>query len=129
MALLLLQGCAAAALTAGGIAGGAGVNHTLNGIAYKTFSKPAKDVRVAVLKTLSRMQIKVSSDMKMDEGWKIEATASKRTIEIKLEELSPQTTQMRVVTDKENFFKDSATSTEIILQTSRRLESTSAAKR
>ncbi len=124
-AALLLTGCAPVALTAGSIAGSAGVNHTMNGIAYKTFTTPMSNLRTATLKTLNRMEIKVSKEGKTDEGWQIAATAADRTIEIELEQLTPATTRMRVVTNKgELFFKDGATSTEIILQTAQLVENT-----
>ena len=131
LAALNLAGCAGAALTAGGIAGSTGVNHTLSGIVYKTFTTPMKDLRTATLKTLNRMQIKVTADKKAEFGWRIDGTAFKRTIEIELERLTPAATRMRVTTNVGSIFKDSATSTEIILQTvqhlgntNRRLEST-----
>ena len=48
-------------------------------------------------------------------------------IDIELEELTPATTRMRVVTNKGDFFfKDGATSTEIILQTAQVVESANA---
>ena len=42
---LVLQGCAVAALTAAGVAGGAGIKHTINGISYKTFNHSVAKVR------------------------------------------------------------------------------------
>jgi hypothetical protein len=127
---LFLAGCAPVAMTAGGIAGSAGVNHALNGIAYKTFTAPVRQVRTATIRSLNRMEMKVTSDVKQENGWRIEAVAAERTIEIDLEALTPSATRMRVVTNKGGFFfKDSATSTEIILQTAQRLESASAAQR
>ncbi len=122
LAILNLGGCAGAALTAGGIAGSAGVNHTLSGIVYKTFTAPMEDLRIATLKTLNRMQIKVTSDKKAKYGWRIDGTAFERKIGIELERLTPAATRMRVTTDKGSIFKDSATSTEIILQTAQNLE-------
>lgn len=129
--ILALGACAPVAMTAGGIAGGAGVNHALNGIAYKTFTAPMRQVRVATIKSLNRMEMKVTQDGKSEDGWRIEAVAAERTIEIDLEALTPAATRMRVVTNNgELFFKDSATSTEIILQTAQRLEGvTTAAQR
>ena len=124
LAALNLAGCAGVALTAGGIAGSAGVNHTLSGIVYKTFTAPMKDLRVATLKTLNKMQIKVTADKKEKYGWRIDGTAYERTIEIELERLTPSVTRMRVTVDKGSIFKDSATSTEIILQTVQRLVTT-----
>jgi hypothetical protein len=121
---MALFGCAPIALTAGSIAGSAGVNHTMSGIAYKTFTTPMKNLRVATLKTLNRMEMKVVQDGKSEEGWQIAATAADRKIGIELEELTPATTRMRVVTNKGDFFfMDGATSTEIILQTAQIVES------
>ena len=124
LAALNLAGCAGVALTAGGIAGSAGVNHTLSGIVYKTFTAPMKDLRTATLKTLNMMQITVTADKKAEYGWRIDGTAYERTIEIELERLTPAVTRMRVTVDKGSIFKDSATSTEIILQTAQRLVNT-----
>ncbi len=122
-AVVSLPGCAAVALTAGGVAGSAGVNHTLGGIVYKTFNAPVKDVRQAAIRSLGDMEIKVNQDEVADFGWQIFAEAYKRTIDIRLERLTPSTTRMRVVTSENAFIKDAATSTEIILQTSRWVES------
>jgi hypothetical protein len=109
LAALNLSGCAAAALTAGGIAGSAGVNHTLSGIVYKTFTASVKDLRLATLKTLNKMQVKVTADKKEKFGWRVDGTAFERTIEIELERLTAGATRMRVTTNKGSLFKDSAT--------------------
>src|ERR1700742_4461778 len=101
--ILFLGGCAPVAMTAG-VAGGMGVNHALNGIAYKTFTAPVRQVRVATIKSLSRMEMKVTSDGKSEKGWRIEAAAADRTIEIDLEALTPSATQMRVVTNNGQLF-------------------------
>ena len=117
-ALAALQGCAGVALTAGGIAGGTGVDHTLSGISYKTFASPLANVRLATLKTLDKLDMTVKDDHRTDEGWQIEASARDRDIDITLESLTDRTTRMRCVVNKgEIFFKDASTSTEIILQT------------
>ena len=106
------------ALTAGGLAAGSGINHTLNGISYKTFNNPLDELRGATLATLAQMDMEVSRDEVTDSGWAITATAIEREIQIELERLTSQATRMRVVTHEgEIFFKDSATSTEIILIT------------
>lgn len=123
-ASLLLSACAPIALTAGSLVGSAGVNHTMNGIAYKTFTASPQGLRIATLKTFNRMEINVTKDEKSEKGWDIAGTAADRRIEIELEELTPATTRMRVVTHKgEIFFKDSATSTEIIIQTAQVVDS------
>ncbi|MDP6430402.1 MAG: SDR family oxidoreductase, partial [Rhodospirillales bacterium] len=61
-------------------------------------------------------------------GWEIKGTAADREIDIELESLTRRTTRMRVVANEGDiFFKDSATSTEIIIQTAETLESEMAA--
>ncbi len=122
LSILALQGCAAAALTAGSIAAGTGVNHTLSGISYKTFAAPVEDMRAATLGTLERMDMEVTDIKETKSGWEIQAKAYDRIIEIELEALSRRATRMRVVANQGGiFFKDSATSTEIIIQTAQRL--------
>ncbi len=113
-----LAGCEAAALTALGIGASTGVSHTLSGITYRTFTDPLPKVKTASLKALQRMQIKVASTGKIDNGESIKANATDREINIELESLSPNTTRMRV-TASQGFLKDSATATEIIMQTER----------
>lgn len=121
--LVSLQGCAAVALTAGGIAAGVGVNYTMSGIAYKTVVAPLPETRLATLKTLNRMEMNISEDDKTDEGWQIMADAEHREVDIRLEKVTPSTTRMRVTVDKGTaFFKDRATASEIIAQSVLRLE-------
>ena len=123
VSLLALQGCAAVALTVGGIAAGAGVDHTLNGIVYKTFTSSLDELRLATLKTFKRMDFDVVADEGTEDGWALKATARDREIEVQLESLTRRTTRMRVVASKGDiFFKDSATATEIIVQTAEMLE-------
>jgi outer membrane scaffolding protein for murein synthesis (MipA/OmpV family) len=133
---LLLQGCAAAAIgitlaTAGAGAGmTAGVEHTLNGIVYKTFSAPANEVRFATLKTLDRMGMPLTDDQKTETGWQLSAKAKDRSVDIELESLTDMTTRIRVVANEGIvFFKDSATATEIILQTAQTLQDDAAVAR
>jgi hypothetical protein len=116
--LVLLAGCAPLTLTAVGVGSAAGVQHTLNGIAYRTFTTPLPQVRSAAVASLNRMGIKVDSRDKSAEGEIIKARASGREIEIELEALTPNTTRMRT-TVRNGLFMDAATSTEIILQTER----------
>ncbi|MFQ5784200.1 MAG: DUF3568 family protein [Alphaproteobacteria bacterium] len=129
VALLTLQGCAAVGLavlgTGAGVAASAGIDHTLNGIAYKTFAASPNATRFATLKTLARMEMPVMKDSVDKENtriWEIVAEASDRTIEIELEELTPRTTRMRVIANNGPFFKDAATATEIIVQTAATLD-------
>ena len=120
----VLSGCAAVGLTALGIGGATGVNHSLGGIVYKTFTEPLPKVRQATLTALDQMDISVVSVAETEQGEVIMATAANRAIEVQFEALTPRTTRMRVVANSDGVFKDSATATEIILQTERVLPAT-----
>lgn len=121
--LLFLQGCAAAALTAGSMAAGQGIDHTLSGISYKTFAASIDEMRVATFKTLARLDMAIISQAKTKSGWEIKAAAYDRVIEIELEALTRRATRMRVVANQGGlFFRDAATATEIIIQTADTLD-------
>ena len=126
-AAILLQGCAAAGLAVvgagAGVGMGTGVEHELSGIGYKVFTTPVDVVHHATRATLARLAMPITADTRTKDGWSLTATAADRTIDIELERLTPRTTRMRVVANKGDlFFKDSATSTEIILQTAQTLQ-------
>jgi uncharacterized protein DUF3568 len=117
-ALALLPGCAAIALTAGGVGLGAAVSHTMGGIVYKTFSAPQAKVHRSTLAALSRMQIKVIESKKDGNREIIKARAADRDIELEIESLTPNATRLSVTAVKDGgLIRDSATATEIILQT------------
>ena len=118
-----LTACAPVALTGLGIGGSTGVNHALNGTAYRTFSLPTTRVKKATLAALGRMQIKVESTRKEEASEIIVARTSNRNIEISMEALSPNTTRMKTVA-KDGVFYDSATASEIIFQTEKVLGNT-----
>jgi len=115
---LSLGGCAAVALTAAGVGMATGVGHTLGGMVYKTFTTPQANVKKATYSALGRMQIKVVKAKRDGTTEVITAKAADREIEIELEALTPNTTRMLVVAKKDGgVIRDSATATEIILQT------------
>jgi hypothetical protein len=117
-AIALLPGCAAVALTVGGVGLATGVSHTLGGIVYKTFSAPEPKVRRSTMAALKRMQIDIVETKRDGNKELIQARASDREIEIEIESLTPKTTRMTVTATKESsLIRDSATATEIILQT------------
>ncbi len=122
ISFVLLAGCDPVSLTVFGVGTATGVQHTLNGVTYKTFTAPLPRVRSATLASLNRMGIKVASREKTKEGEVIKASATERAIEIELDALSANTTRMRTVV-RNGLFMDSATATEIILQTERSLSS------
>lgn len=115
-ALVALAGCEPVSLTMFGVGTATGVQHTLGGITYKTFTLPLPKVRAAALAALKRMDIKVASQEKTPTGELIKAQASERSIEVELESISENTTRMRSIVRK-GALMDAATATEIILQT------------
>ena len=126
---VFLNGCAAVAptlfATGTGVAAGTGVQHTLNGIADKTFAVSQQDLRMATLPALRHMEIKVEKDelREKERVRAILASAFERTIEIEIEALTPRTSRLRVVANQGNiFFKDAATASEIIMQAAHQVD-------
>ena len=115
---LATAGCVPVAITAAGVGMATGVGHTLGGMVYKTFTTPQANVKRATYGALNRMQIKVVETKREGTTEHIKAKAADREIEIELEALTPSTTRMLVVAKKDSgILRDSATATEIILQT------------
>ena len=116
--IMALGGCAAAALTAGGVGGGVAASHEMGGLVYRTFSEPLPRVRIAVMAAFKRMAIKPGKTEKIELGERILARAGDRNIEVELEALTTNTTRMRAVVRREGgIVVDSATAVEIITQT------------
>ena len=118
LAPFTLGACAPVAITALGVGMATGTGHFLGGMVYKTFTTPQANVERATLGALHRMQIKVVESKRNGSSKTIHAKAGDRDIEIELEALTPTTTRMLVVAKKDGgILRDSATATEIILQT------------
>lgn len=118
VAMAALSGCIPLALTAVGVGMATGVSHELGGIVYKTFAAPQTKVTRATVAALRRMQIKVTDTKRDDNKELITARAADRDIDIEIEALTPNTTRLTVVAKKDGgLIRDSATATEIILQT------------
>jgi len=116
-----LAGCESLALTSFGVGASAAVSHTLSGITYRTFTAPAARVKSAASTALGRMGIRPTGTTRTAEGEVLTANAAGREIEIRFEPISPNATRMRVIARNGGLFYDSATATEIILQTERLL--------
>ena len=124
LALCTLAGCEPFALTSFGVGASTAVSHSLNGITYRTFTATSQQVKQATVGALRRMGIPLDGTEQGPEGETLRAKAADREIEILLEAISPNTTRMRVVARNGGIFFDSATATEIILQTERILTKT-----
>jgi hypothetical protein len=119
LSCISLAGCEPVSMTLLGVGTATGVGHTLNGMAYRTFTAPVKDVREATKVALKRMGIKGAKIEKVDGGERMLAEASDRKIEITLESISANATRMKSIARVDTFFMDKATATEIVLQTER----------
>ena len=113
----VLAGCETIAITALGVGASAGVSHTASSIGYRTFTAPAPRVRVASLAALERMGIRVEKVDRLESSELIIARSADRSIEIELEAMSRNTTQMRAAAKRNAFVYDAATAKEIIEQT------------
>ena len=115
------SGCAAVALTMFGVGAGLSANtgssYILDSTTYKTFPASEEGLRAATLKTLKRMDIKVTEDEATESGRSIVGVAGTRKIEIELDRMTTRTSRMRVVAKQGLFFRDRATADEIIVQT------------
>ena len=112
------SGCVPIAVTAAGVGMSTGVSHTLSGVVYKTFAAPQSKVQNATVSALRKMQIKVAETKRDENKALITARAADRDIDIEIEALTPNTTRITVVSKKDGgLIRDSATATEIILQT------------
>jgi hypothetical protein len=114
-------GCIAIGLTllgAGvGVGTGTAVAYALNGYAYRTFAAPLTQVEVATAKALSNMGIKIEEWEETEQGKRVSAVGNERKIEVRLEEVTAETTRIRTQVRMGTFLKDRATATEIIIQT------------
>jgi len=115
-----LNGCVAVGLTALGVGMATGVSHQLSGMVYKTFTTPQAQVKRAAIGAMHRMQIKVVKNERSGSTETIHGKAGDRDIEVQLEALTPNTTRMLVTAKQDGgILRDSATATEVILQTER----------
>jgi Protein of unknown function (DUF3568) len=116
--LPLLSGCTAVALTGAGV----GASYTLSNVAYRSFSSPGDRVHHATIAALKKMDIKIIEDSKSIDGRTITAVTKELDIVINLEEVTSNTTQIKVDARKRVVFKDKATAAEIINQVGKILE-------
>lgn len=118
-----LCGCAPLALTVLGVGASMGVQHTVNGTAYRTFSLPLPQIRKAVVAALKRMDIAVDGTTKLASGETIVARAPAREIEVQLEVISANATRMSTAA-RNGLLMDAATAKEIIAQTEKSIQGT-----
>lgn len=122
-ALFALPGCAAVALSAVGPAAEFGIDQATSGTTAKTYTASLDHIRLAALKSLSRMEMDVVADEGDEEEWEIEAEAADRTIEVDLKALTAKTTRVKVSADDGSIFlHDEATAQEVVAQITEALD-------
>jgi hypothetical protein len=118
-----LAGCEPLALSLVGAGAGTALRYNFDGIAYRTFTASATEVKHASLDALERMGIAFESFDRFEHGELIYARAENRVIEIEIEPISARATRMRVAAKNGSLFYDTATANEIVAQTERLLAS------
>jgi hypothetical protein len=117
-----LAGCEPLALSIVGAGAGAALRYTVDGVAHRTFTASAAEVKQASLAALERMGIAFQSFDRFEHGELIYARAENRLIEIEIEPISPRATRMRIAAKNGGWFYDTATANEIVAQTERGLQ-------
>ena len=118
-----LNGCQPLALSMLGAGAGEAFRYTQTGVAYRTFTASAAEVKHASLEALERMGIAFESFDRFEHGELIYARAENRAIEIEIEPISARATRMRIAAKNGGFLYDTATASEIVAQTERVLAS------
>ena len=122
IAALSLTACGAVAISAIGGGTSAGISHTMGGTVSRTYTASLPMVRTSALAALQRMHIDVHSTDKVEVRGVIHAKSINRSIDIELEEISPNVTRMLVSAKSGILQYDSATGAEILLQTGREVD-------
>ena len=115
--VLGVAGCESLAISLAGAGAGMALRYGFDGVAYRTFTAPAPEVREASLAALARMGIALDTTGSFEGGEIIFARSANRSIEIEVEPISAKATRMRVAAKNGSLFYDTATAAEIVAQT------------
>jgi hypothetical protein len=124
----LLTACEPVAIALLGAGASTALRYNMDGVAARTFTAPAAEVRSASLSALERMGLSIDNHTTFDEGEVIYARAANREIEVELEPITKQATRVRVTARGGSFFYDNATAIELVQQTGKALDATMTAK-
>ena len=122
--LVGLAGCQSLAVSLAGAGAGMAARYGIDGVAYRTFTAPARAVKEASLVALGRMGIVLDSIASFEGGEIIFARSDNRVIEIEVEPISARATRMRIAAKNGGLFYDGATAAEIVAQTAAALSTT-----
>lgn len=124
----LLSGCEPVAIALLGAGASTAFRYNIDGVASRTFTANASEVRTASLAALERMGIAVDSTTPQEGSEIIVARAPNREIEIELEPITKLATRLRVTARGASIFYDNATAIELVQQTGKALDAAQVAK-
>ena len=106
-----------------GAGAGEAFRYRQTGVASRTFTASAAEVKHASLEALERMGIAFESFDRFEYGELIYARAENREIEIEIEPISARATRLRIAAKNGGWLYNTATASEIVAQTERVLAS------
>lgn len=124
----LVSACEPVAIALVGAGASAAFRYNIDGVAARTFTASAAEVRVASLAALERMGITLDSSTPQEGSEILVARAPSREIEIELEPITKQATRLRVTARGASLFYDNATAIELVQQTGKMLDAATLAK-
>ena len=124
----LVSACEPVAIALVGAGASVAFRYNIDGVAARTFTASAAEVRAASLAALERMGITLDSSTSQEGSEILVARAPSREIEIELEPITKQATRLRVTARGASIFYDNATAIELVQQTGKILDATALAK-
>jgi len=124
----LLSACEPVAIALLGAGASTAFRYNMDGVAARTFTAPAADVKSASLGALERMGLTLDSTTPTDTTEVIVARAPNREIELELEPITKHATRLRVTARGSSIFYDNATAQELVQQTGKILDAATLAK-
>jgi hypothetical protein len=124
----LVSACEPVAIALLGAGASAAFRYNMDGVAARTFTATAAEVRTASISALERMGIALDSSTPQEGIEILVARAPNREIELELEPITRQATRLRVTARGSSIFYDNATAIELVQQTGKILDATALAK-
>jgi hypothetical protein len=124
----MLSACEPVAIALLGAGASTAFRYNIDGVAARTFTAAAADVKTATLGALERMGLKLDSTTPLEGSEVLVARAPNREIELELEPITQQATRLRVTARGSSIFYDNATAQELVQQTGKILDATAVAK-
>jgi len=124
----LLSACEPVAIALLGAGASATLRYNMDGVAARTFTASAADVKGASLAALERMGFALESTTPIEGSEVIAARATNREIEIEVEPITKHATRLRVTAKGGSILYDNATAVELVQQTGKILDAATLAK-